>query len=765
MAYIKTVWVNGTAPALNDTNLNKIEQGIFDSLSQDGSTAMTGQLVTIAGSAATPAIAPTGDANTGIFFPAADTIAFGEGGAEVMRITSAGNVGIGTTSPQAKLHVDVGATTGILSSYLARGYEPDFRLSTFNGTGTAINTEMASIGLSYQGNKVGMIGFLRGSSANAKAITFSTNNNDERMRIEQDGNVGIGTTNPLNLLHILKNQTSDTAIIVSNVGTSGATTTMSFVLQEAATPQGWFRRYRDGSSLTEIGFSNDLAFSSSITSTKAERMRITSAGNVGIGTTSPSDLLTLQAPSTTISGITIKDNGGNDAAQFAIIPSTGEVRIGGIRATGSYFPTIYSGNQERMRITTAGNVGIGTTAPSAALHVAGTTVNDLAIFESTDAGATAAPDVVLYRNSASPAANDILGSLVFRGKDAGGNTFNYAEIAGVITDPTNTIETGQLRFYTGTDGATTEKMRITATGNVGINQTNPTVGLDVSSLPATVGNLSHCMKITNTQAFQGFDFAGIAFAARTHTSEINTLAGMGGGKENDVLSELASNLRFYTRTNAAAIAEKARITSAGYLLIGYTASNGTYPLQVNGQIFATSSTIATSDGRYKKDVVALDGALDIVKALNPVQFSWKEHSVHKFNTDVPTVGFIAQEVQEVLKDKPYLTSLVKKSECTWETETGETIEREVTRDVEKQLEREIVTNVTDENGNWLRDEVSTITETVIEQVTEIVSEPVKETYTEEFLGIAESNLIAILTKAVQELTAKVEALEAQLNGN
>lgn len=106
------------------------------------------------------------------------------------------NVGIGTTNPQAKLHVDVGATTGILSSYLARGYEADFRLSTFNGIGTAVNTEMASIGLSYQGNKVGMIGFLRGSAANAKAITFSTNNNDERMRIEQDGSVGIGTTSP-----------------------------------------------------------------------------------------------------------------------------------------------------------------------------------------------------------------------------------------------------------------------------------------------------------------------------------------------------------------------------------------------------------------------------------------------------------------------------------------------------------------------------------------------------------------------------------------
>jgi hypothetical protein len=52
-----------------------------------------------AGSAAAPALTTTGDTNTGIFFPAADTIAFSEGGAEAMRIDSSGNVGIGTSSP------------------------------------------------------------------------------------------------------------------------------------------------------------------------------------------------------------------------------------------------------------------------------------------------------------------------------------------------------------------------------------------------------------------------------------------------------------------------------------------------------------------------------------------------------------------------------------------------------------------------------------------------------------------------------------------
>jgi hypothetical protein len=57
------------------------------------------------GSASTPSITNNGDTNTGIFFPAADTIAFSEGGAEIARFDSSGNLGIGTTSPTAKLGV------------------------------------------------------------------------------------------------------------------------------------------------------------------------------------------------------------------------------------------------------------------------------------------------------------------------------------------------------------------------------------------------------------------------------------------------------------------------------------------------------------------------------------------------------------------------------------------------------------------------------------------------------------------------------------
>jgi hypothetical protein len=66
---------------------------------------ITGVTTFSAGTAALPALTTSGDTNTGIFFPAADTIAFSEGGAESMRIDSSGNLGVGTTSPSNKLDV------------------------------------------------------------------------------------------------------------------------------------------------------------------------------------------------------------------------------------------------------------------------------------------------------------------------------------------------------------------------------------------------------------------------------------------------------------------------------------------------------------------------------------------------------------------------------------------------------------------------------------------------------------------------------------
>jgi len=87
---------------------------------------------------------------------------------------------------------------------------------------------------------------------------------------------------------------------------------------------------------------------------------------------------------------------------------------------------------------------------------------------STDAGATEAPLLDLYRDSASPAASDTLGEIIFNGEDSAGNKQKYGCIHGSILSPTSGAEQGQLHFETATGGASTEKM-IIGTTNLVIN--------------------------------------------------------------------------------------------------------------------------------------------------------------------------------------------------------------------------------------------------------------------------------------------------------
>ena len=111
-----------TSPAINT---GTISGGTINNAVIGGTTAAAGSFTTLsatspittqAGTAASPAIVPTGDTNTGIFFPAADTIAFSEGGTENMRIDSSGRVGIGTTSPSFNLDIQgASASAQILS--------------------------------------------------------------------------------------------------------------------------------------------------------------------------------------------------------------------------------------------------------------------------------------------------------------------------------------------------------------------------------------------------------------------------------------------------------------------------------------------------------------------------------------------------------------------------------------------------------------------------------------------------------------------------
>jgi len=213
-----------------------------------------------------------------------------------------------------------------------------------------------------------------------------------------------------------------------------------------------------------------------------------------------------------------------------------------------------------------------------------------------------------------------------------------------------------------------------------------------------------------------------------NTTPINISTGSGGSGPTGLQLLGPGNLRMGCDTTSSTFriynngSDRVYVTSAGYMLIGYSSSNGSYNLQVNSQIFATNASIATSDARYKENVSTISGGVNLIKALNPVEFTWKTQEdvvdeegkilreKHNF-VEGKNLGFIAQEVQEAFKDQEWIDNLVKKN----------------TR------------------------------EAIVNPAGEIILEE------EEFLGIAESQIIPILVAAIQELTARVEELEKKNN--
>jgi len=171
----KTLAVAGTLSLTGSLNGG----GTINNVAIGGTTAAAGAFTTLsatgvttvqAGTVSLPAITTTGDTNTGIFFPAADTIAFTEGGAEAMRINSSGNVGIGETNPTRKLDV-VGTAA---ATY--------FMMSSNTASAPAVDAAIT-----------------RPANGALAVVT----NSAERMRIDSSGNVGIGTTTPAEILSVI----------------------------------------------------------------------------------------------------------------------------------------------------------------------------------------------------------------------------------------------------------------------------------------------------------------------------------------------------------------------------------------------------------------------------------------------------------------------------------------------------------------------------------------------------------------------------------
>lgn len=151
-----------------------------------GVSTFSGGVVVSAGSTSEPSIRPTGDSNTGIFFPSPDTVCIGEGGTEVLRVDSNGRLGIGSATPGFQLTVDQGTTDGNLFDLK----NEEVRLLTgVWGTGSTYPREITLNATRFDS---GSVPYLR--LAGQGGIKFAVDLNTQRMELNSNGDLLLGTT-------------------------------------------------------------------------------------------------------------------------------------------------------------------------------------------------------------------------------------------------------------------------------------------------------------------------------------------------------------------------------------------------------------------------------------------------------------------------------------------------------------------------------------------------------------------------------------------
>ena len=362
------------------------------------------------------------------------------------------------------------------------------------------------------------------------------------------------------------------------------------------------------------------------------------SGNVGIGTTSPTATLEVVS-STTFPDIKVNGYGytPGHTQQFSRgTPASPEIVQNGDRLMGlfgrayrgdtfasdaffgafvdgvpvanTYVPTRFTwetrnaaGRAERMRLDKDGNVGIGTTSPSAKLHsVAG------GGFLPTTGG--------VLSGSAFLADGLFGGGYILRDGSA---------YYGIWS------ESGRLRFGNGTADGLIGRMTVDSSGNVGIGTTSPTHRLEVVG-PAANGSGNEGLWVDNN---------GVQFAVRRDAA---------GGGALQVGTPNGHNL--YIMTNGAT---RISVTDTGGVRFNMYGA-GTLVTDSSGNV------TATSDARMKDISGSFGRGLDAIVNLSPKVYHWNKES--GLNTDDVNVGLIAQEVLPYipeavgLKDDKYTMS-------------------------------------------------------------------------------------------------------------
>jgi len=504
---------------------------------------------------------------------------------------SDGNVGIGTTSPGAKLDVngDITAATTITSPQFCIGAacrsswpsSPWERIDPmFWPNGVYFDGGLVGIGTQVPDNELDVKGGIRVKSGISNgqvfleilpqyspgevqfkashygtgtlpSITFNIGNTEE-VRIDPGGYVGIGTDSPDQKLHV-----------------SGG------YIRDSGVEPKLFLEETDNSDKTWIMGVNDGEFwiSENISSITNHRIQIEEGGNVGIGATNPNSKLHVNAPSGT--PFRVQVNGSSRLT----VGSNGGVTI------GTYYDTPPS-----QGLYVYGNVGIGTTSPSAKLDVEVSSGGAATIGSSGNIASGNYSVAIGYENEA---------------------TGNYSIAMGRNTSA----------GYVGTamgDGTDASGYASTAMGWGSVASGSYSTAMGEHSIAS--GDWSTAIG-AEIEAAGDWSFA-IALA------DMNRDAG-------------STTSNTVTQSNTMAIL-------GGKVGIGTTSPN--FKLDVRGTI-GNNATTYHSDIRWKKNIKTISTALDKVLKLRGVEFEWNKEKFKDMGfTGGRKIGLIAQEVEPVLPE-------------------------------------------------------------------------------------------------------------------
>jgi len=404
---------------------------------------------------------------------------------EKMVILPNGNVGIGTTSPGAKLHVQAGdirvddSTNGTVRGLYIRhsgitGNVTSLVQDTSGSPKAHLKSSERSVWISAQSD---------GDGSSTETLRLY-NNQNLGLVVDYSGNVGIGTTSPTAKLDV--RATSGYAVMIANgdVGTGTNNRVQLRLSYNGTDDYSHFitTRHNSSSSLNNaIDFYTSDSTQNGVYPNNATHGLTIEAGRVGIGTTSPAGKLDIRSGAlfvgdytgvvTPTDGIWLERPAGNSTQ---IQMYTTGASIFNIFSDGTTANIGWASGADRevnFQNTGAGTikVGIGTGSPDQLLHTVGGTVK----IESDGSNASGA---ILELKHANNNTTDVCATINFTNNIGG-----YAAIEGGTTGANNT---GYLAFKTDNAGTQGEAVRILGNGNVGIGTTSPSEKLTVYATSA-----------------------------------------------------------------------------------------------------------------------------------------------------------------------------------------------------------------------------------------------------------------------------------------